>query len=371
MFHRLISLIKKELIQITRDRILLLFALLGPGIQLVMLGRAISTDIQDIPVAIIDYDLSPLSREIITALDNTTELEIVSYPPNLQVARNEIDKGQVMAIAVIPRDFMQDIQTPTTVPQIQVILDGSSFLIAGRALGATQGAVQSLIEDTVAFSANTAPEGITILSESLFNATLDFRPDAVTSQFALITFEITTLVAVMGIVREREIGTIEMLSITPLKRLELIAGKAITPLIIGVIDFMAMFMITQVVFDVPLRGSFLLLMGFTLLYLACEIGYALMISTIARSQQQAVTIIFVWVMIAMTLSGYMVPITTLPQIMQWVSWAVPLRHYLTIVRSIMLKGATFFSLLPSVSALLVLTITLIFLTTRTLSRAIE
>lgn len=371
MIHRLASLINKELIQFTRDRILLTFVLVGPAIQLIMLGRAISQDIQDIPVAVIDYDLSPLSREIVTALDNTRELVVAFHPDNLQEARTLMDDGDVMAVMVIPRGFMAGTRTTTEVPQIQVFLDGVSSLIASRTLMAAQGAVQSLAEDVVITGNSPPPGGIRLYVDALFNRALDFRPHSITAQLAFITFQTATLVAVMGVVREREIGTIEMLTITPLKRLELIAGKAITPLLVGIIDFLIMFTVTQVVFHVPFRGSFPLFFGLTILYLMCEICYALVISTIARSQQQAVTLIFVWAMVAMTLSGYLVPITRLPVTMQRISWFIPLRHYLAIVRSLMLKGAGLLAVWQHALAIGFLVFVMTFVTTRTLSRVIE
>lgn len=372
MFNRIAALIQKELLQLIRDRVLLLFALIGPMIQLTMLGQAISRDIADVPVAIVDYDMSSLSREIITALDNTVELEVIRYPESLDEARWLIDSGEVLGVVVIPRGFMEHTRSASEVPQIQVILDGgNSSFIASRALGAAQGAVQSLAEEAAVTSSAQPLSGVRLFVEALFNRTLDLRPHTITAQLALITFQITTLVAVMGIVREREIGTIEMLTITPLRRLELIAGKAITPLIIGVSNFLIMFTLTQVVFHVPMRGSFVLLLIVTVLYLFCEIGYALMLSTITRSQQQAVTLVFVWVMVAITMSGYLVPVSRLPAAMQWVSWLIPLRHYLSIVRTLLLKGGGLPEISPSVLAIGVLTLLMIFITTRTLRRIIE
>ncbi len=371
MFHRLMALIHKEIIQFSRDRVLLGFSLLGPMLQIILLGRAIGQDIQDIPIAVVDYDLSPLSREIITALDNTSELVVAYFPDNLEQARDLINRGDAMGIVVIPPGFMEDTRSTTETAQLQVIIDGVSWMIASRTLGAAQGAVQSLVDDVLVDADLPSRGGIRVHPEALFNQTLDFRPDSITSQLGLITFEITTLVAVMGIVREREIGTIEMLTITPLRQLEIIAGKAITPLIIGIIDFLIMLAVTQVVFEVPFRGSFAVLFGLTILYLACEISYALLISTIARSQQQATTVVFVWAMLAMTLSGYLVPITTLPLALQRVSWAIPLQHYLTIVRGVMLKGANITALWPDALAILFLTLVMTFISTRTLRRVIE
>lgn len=370
MLHRLRSLIGKELIQYLRDPVLLAFSLLAPAIQIVLLGQAISQDVQNMPIAVIDYDVTPLSREIITALDNTGELTVTTYPGDLDTARALIDSGEIIGFVVIPRGFMQGTLSPDEVPQVQVVIDGQSALTAGRTLSAAQGAVQSLVEDA-AVSGGRAPGGIRLFAEALFNSTLDFRPDAITSQLGLITFEVTTLVAVMGIVREREIGTIEMLTITPLRQLELLAGKAITPFLIGMVNFAAMLGVTQLVFDVPLRGPLWVLVGLTALYLMCEIAYALMVSTLTRSQQQATTVVFVWAMVALTLSGYLVPITTLPRAMQWLSWAVPLRHYLTVLRSVMLKGAGWQAMLPQAGALLLLGAVMTVLATRSLSRAIE
>ncbi len=372
MLHRMMALITKELIQITRDRVLLFFALFGPTAQLMMLGRAISMDIVDIPVAVVDYDLSSLSREIITALDNTNELQVLRFPASLDEAREMIDNGDVMAVVVISHGFMEGTRSAAEVAQIQVVLDGgSSSFMAARTLGAAQGAVQSLVEDAQVTGNLPTRGGVQVLVEALFNRTLDLRPHTITAQLALITFQITTMVAVMGIVREREIGTIEMLTITPLRRLELIGGKAITPFLIGMLDFVVMFNVTQAVFSIPMRGSLPVLMAVTMLYLFCEIGYALMLSTITRSQQQAVTMVFVWAMFAITLSGYLVPVSRLPPFLQWVSWFVPLRHYLAILRGLMLKGAGLGVVWPQVLTLAALTAVILFATTRSLSRVIE
>jgi len=371
MLNRLGALIRKELIQFVRDPILVGFVLLAPAIQITLLGRAIGQDIRDIPVAVIDYDLSPLSREIITALDNTEELIVSQYPANLDEARQLIDADEVMAVVVIPRGFMSGTRSLTDTPQIQVVLDGTTGFIAARALAAAQGAIQSLVAGAVVASGQTSYSGITVSVDAVFNRVLSLQPDAISSQLALITFEVIALVAAMGFVRERELGTIEMLSITPLRRLELIAGKALTPLIIGIIDFLLMFGVTQVVFHVPMRGSFALLFGLTVLYLMCETCYALLVSTVTRTQQQAVTVVFVWAMLGLTLSGYLVPITNLPKVMQWASWLIPLRHYIALVGGVMLKGAGPMALLPDMVPLGILTVGMLFVTTRTLSRAIE
>lgn len=370
MLNRLFALISKELVQFSRDRVLLIFVIGVPAIQMVLMGHAIGQDVTNIPVAVIDYDVSELSREVITALDNTQELTVTRFPADLAEGQALIDHGEIDGLVVIPRGFMADTQSQSEVAQVQVIISGVSWMVGGRVLGAAEGAIQSLSDQVVVTQGGT-PGGIRVFSQALFNSTLDFRPDSIASQVALITFELTTLVAVMGIVREREIGTIEMLTITPLRKLELIAGKAITPLLLSIVDFLVMLGISQVVFQVPLRGPVLVLFGLTLVYLMTEIAYALVFSTLTHSQQQATTLVFVWAVFGVTMSGYMVPISTLPTALQWISWAVPLRHYMAIVRSVMLKGAGFATLWPEAVALLILAVAALLISTRTLSRVTE
>jgi ABC-2 type transport system permease protein len=208
-------------------------------------------------------------------------------------------------------------------------------------------------------------------ARALYNQTLDQRWHSISAQLAFIAFQVTVIIAVMGMVRERETGTLEQIAITPLSRLELLAGKAAVPLVVGGLDFVAMYIITQVVFDLPMRGSVGLLFGLTAIYLVTECGYALMLSTVANTQQQAITMSFVWMMLALTLSGYMVPITRMPAALQVVSVVFPLRHYLPILRGVMLKGAGLGALWPQVVSLIVLSVVVIAATVRLLARVDE
>jgi ABC-2 type transport system permease protein len=370
--NRLGALIQKELIQILRDRMLVFFAIVGPALQLYLMGNAVGSDITGLVVAVIDQDRSVLSREIITALDNTRELDVALFPNSLAEGRQLMDDGEITGLVIIPPDFEAQTQTGIDAPQIQVILDGTQIVTAVRALGAAQSAVDSLGRDVVVTRAGgILPGGIELAAEALYNRSLDHVPHSVTAQFAFVTFQITALVSVMGIVRERELGTLEMLSITPLQRLEIIAGKAITPLLIGTLDFFVMYGVTRIVFGVENRGSFPLLVVLTLLYLVSETGFSLMISTVTRNQQQAVTAVFIWAMLCITLSGYMVPVERLPGVLRAFSTIIPLRHYLAIVRGIILKGAGVRALWSHILALVGLAIGVIFLTRRTLTRVIE
>ena len=370
--NRLSALIQKELIQVFRDRMLIFFAIVGPALQLYLMGNAVGRDVTGLAVAVVDQDRSVLSREIITALDNTRELEVTHFPTSMVEGRGLIDEGEIAGLVIIPPGFEAQTETGTDAPQIQVVLDGAQIVTAVRALSAARSAVDSLGRDVViARAGGYVPGGVQLAVEALYNRALDFQPHSVTAQFAFVTFQITALVSVMGIVRERELGTLEMLSITPLQRLEIIAGKAITPLVIGLLDFFVMYGVTRLVFGIENRGSFPLLVALTLLYLVSEIGFALMISTVTRTQQQAVTAVFIWAMLCITLSGYMVPVERLPAVLRTFSTIIPLRHYLAIVRGIILKGAGVQALWLHIVALIGLALGMVFITRRTLTRVIE
>lgn len=371
MLLRLGALIIKELTQFTRDRILMTISIVMPLLQIILLGNAISADIQNIRIAIIDYDRTSLSREIATVLDNTNELVVAYYPDSLEEARNLIDTHQISGMVVIPNGFMADSLSPTATPQVQVILDGSHSYVAARALAAASGAIQDLVEDAIIAQTGRPLGGIRVFTEALYNRTLDFQPDAVVSQMGLIVFQITSLIAVMGIVRERDIGTLEMLTITPLRREEIVAGKAITPGILGMLNFFIMYSVVTLVFGVPMRGSFPMLLIATLLYLGSEIGFSLIISALMRTQQQAITAMFIWINVALTLSGYLVPISTLPKALQWISYVLPLRHYLVVMRSIVLKGSTLANMQGDVIALGVLMVISLGIAARLINRAID
>jgi ABC-2 type transport system permease protein len=229
---------------------------------------------------------------------------------------------------------------------------------------AAQGAIESLGWDVVLASTGNVgvARGIDLRQEALYNQTLDGKPYETTATLAFVIFLVAALAAVMSIVREREIGTLEQVSITPVTKGEFIAGKAISPIIIGLVNFPILLLVVCLFFDVPMRGSFLLLLIMTLLYLISEVSFSLMISAVSRTQQQAITIFFIYIMLALTMSGYMVPISRLPSVLQTVAGAIPVRHYITIVRSVMLKGAGFSALWPNIAALLALDVAVVAVT---------
>jgi ABC-2 type transport system permease protein len=296
-----------------------------------------------------------MSREVAVALDNTQELDIAYYPETLGDARDLIDAGDASVLLVIPEGFTDNLRNGETA-DVQLVLDGSNIVVAGDAQGAAQGAIETLGWDVALSGAgeNFTPRGVDVRHEALYNRALDDKPYDLTATLALVLCEVAIIASVMSVVREREAGTLEQVAITPIKQLELILGKGISPLIVGMANFIILFGVVRLVFGLPLRGSAVLLTFMTFLYLVSEICVALMMSAIAQTQQQAIVMAFIWLMLAITMSGYLVPTTRLPVIMQLASNALPLQHYMEIVRDIMLKGAGLAALWPHLVALLVL-----------------
>ncbi|HEC22884.1 MAG TPA: ABC transporter permease [Chloroflexi bacterium] len=368
MFNRLRSLVVKELIQFTQDRLLMLFVLIGPLAQLLLIGGGVSSSLSDIATAVIDQDRSSLSREVIAALDNTQELSVQLYPGTLEEARDLIDAGQASALVVIPEGFSSDLQEGRTA-EVQLIVDGTNVVVAGEAQAAAQGAIETLGWNVALASAgNMAPRGVDLRQEALYNQALDSKPYDLTAHMAFIIFQVAALAAVMSIVREREVGTLEQVAVTPVRQVELILGKAISPIIIGLVNFGILFVVVRLAFSLPMRGSIILLTLMTLLYLISEVCMALMISAISQTQQQAITILFIYIMLALTMSGYMVPISRLPSVLAFAANALPVQHYIAIVRSVMLKGGGVLILWPHMVALLVLDVIVVTVTAFMLRR---
>lgn len=369
MLNRVRSLVTKELLQFTRDKLLLTITLLAPALELWLIGGGTTGGLSGMPVAVIDLDHSSASREVIAALDNTQELSVAYYPQTLEEADSLIDEGRISALVVVPERFGTEIREGLT-PQVQLVIDGSNVVVAGEVQRAAQGAIETLGWGIAiaSYGGMTAPRGIDLRQEALYNQALDSRPSNLTALMSLIIFEVVNLAAVMAIVREREIGTLEQVAITPVRQVELIAGKSIAPMVIGLVNAAILFIVVRVIFQLPMRGSVLLLAAMTVIYLISEICVALMISSVAQSQQQAITLLFIWIMVALTMSGYMVPISRLPLVLRIASGALPLRHYMAIVRSVMLKGAGLAALWPNLLALIGLDVVVIGVTSFMLRR---
>jgi ABC-2 type transport system permease protein len=375
MLLRIGNLVRKELIQLRRDWALTAFILTLPILQLVLLARSTSTSIDNLSVALLDRDHSSASRRVAQVLGNRDELQLRHFPATLEEAQYLLDHGDAILAVVIPEGFSSVLARPAEQPAVQLIADASNDLIADIALGAARQALVGLAREETRLlhghSAGNPASGIDLRTTVRYNPTFDVKWYALPAQVGFIVYQVTLTVASIGVARERELGTLEQLMVMPMGRLELVIGKAIPALIVGTLNFLLMLCVAVFGFGVPMRGSLWLLLGLTVLFVAAEIGYGIFISGIARTQQQAILLVFVLAMVDMAFSGYMVPIKNLPAALRVMARVVPLRHYLTMVRRVMLKGAGLDALWPHAVAVVLMGMLVTVLAVRNLSRRLD
>jgi len=337
MFRRIGNLAAKEIIQLTRDWLMLVLIIVGPTMELVLLARNTGQGVRHLPVVVVDQDHSEISRQLVTAMDNTDELVVVAYLDSPDEAKLWLKRGQAALAAILPRGLQADLSA-RLMPEVQLVADGSNSVAGSNALTAATGAINTFLARR---ATQSRPGSTTLELQALvrYNPTLNVQHFAVTAQLGFIIYQVALIIASLGLTRERELGTLEQLLVTPLRRIELIVGKAIPALVIAGLDFVIMWAIVVRGFGVPMLGSFPLLLGLSLLFITAEIGWGLTISALSHTQQQAVLMIFVLALVDVSFSGYVVPVERLPAALQTLAQLFPLQHYLIIIRAVMLKGA--------------------------------
>jgi len=344
MLYRIWNLVIKEVIHLWRDKILLIFIILGPVSELVAVAWATSGEIEHIPMAVVDYDHSAASRGLVQALVNTRTFDDAFYPTSEEEAQKLVESGTALVLLLIPEGFTARLTDPTTgPPQVQLILDGSDPSVARTARSGAEGAIASYAQQV----AQSHPGGpladwgqvIDLRVRVWFNEELKMSNYEVPSELGFMLIAVALMISSLGIARERELGTLEQLMVTPLRNAELVIGKAVPAMIIAYLDFLLMLSLVVWVFQVPMRGSLLLLLGVAFFYLFIEIGWGLMISAFASTQWQALVSIFALMMVEMIFSGYAFPVENMPTLLRYLANFVPIKHWLIILRSILLKGA--------------------------------
>jgi ABC-2 type transport system permease protein len=353
MLFRISNLTQKEIWQLSRDVMILIMILVGPVLQLALIARATTQGFHHQPIVVVDQDHSALSRRLVDAFDNTEELQVVAFLASPDEIDPWLDRnGAVMAVT-IPPGLEADLAHGT--PQIQLLVDGSKSASASYAIAAATGAIHTISASDGQALLGDVPM-LQVRTQVRFNPTLNISHFVISAQLGFIIYQVALIVAALGITRERELGTLEQLLVTPLRRVELIIGKAIPAVFVASVNFIVVFLIVNQGFELPMRGSFALLFGLSVLFIIAEVGWGLMISAFSHTQQQAVLFVFVLAMTDVAFSGYTVPVERLPQVMQWIAQLFPFQHYLQILRGVMLRGADLSTLWPQALALVVLAI---------------
>lgn len=374
MITRIIGLAIKEVIHLRRDWWLPAFMLIGGALELLVVGWATSRPITNLPLMVLDQDLSSASRRVVTALENTGTFAPAEIAGDRQEIEEAMDRGQINAALIIPPGFSQAVASPTGRPVLAVLLNGAESVSATAALRAIEGTARSLGEAITVRRLGIDPETFAGFDPSLrvwFNEALSEAFYTVPAELALMLEFVVMLFAALTFSRERELGTLEQLLVMPFSSLEIIVGKALPVLAVGFFSFNMMLAMVHFAFSIPIRGSLLLLELLAAGYLLVEMSKGMVISIVSRTQHQAFLLVMMIGMTDFMFTGYAAPVESMPAVMQFIANVIPAHHWLEILRGILLKGAGLDILWPSVAALAILGLVIVTFSLRFVRRALD
>jgi ABC-2 type transport system permease protein len=357
-------LLWKELIELRRDPRLFGIVIIAPLMQLFLLAYAATTDVRNVPLLVADADRSAASRELVRRFSGSPTFTIVAVVGGIDEIDSYLERGEAWIAMAIPPGYGRAIAAGRP-QQVQLVADGTDSNSAGLSLGYARTLIaeyaQELAAERMALTpATPGDEGVPPVRgggleprvRAWFNPRLESRDFMIPGIVALLLLVVTTNLSSMGIVRERELGTLEQLNVTPLGRTELVIGKLLPYGLVGLVDVFLVLAVALFWFDVPMRGSIWLLLALTLVYLLTTLGLGLFVSTVSSTQQQAMmTTTFFFLIPMIYLSGFVFPIENMPEPIQPITYLIPLRYFLVILRSIFLKGVGLETLWPETLAL--------------------
>jgi len=313
-----------------------------PFIQLIILGNAISTDVKHTSLLIMDQDGTPMSRELSRAFMHSEYFDVVGFETEYSVVHEAMDEGKAKLVLVLPSGFQRDVVRGMQ-PAVQLLVDG----VDGNSAGVALGYVMRILQERQVTLATSDPSLAGLLrdpaalqaeSRYWYNPRLESRVFIIPGIIALILLIITVFLTSMGIVREKEIGTLEQLMVTPIRAWQLIMGKVIPFSILGMLEIGVAMSLVYVLFGIGVEGSVPLLFAQSALFVLTTLGVGIFISTISETQQQALFVGWFFMIFAILLSGFFIPIANMPEAIQYLTYANPLRYFLVILRDIYLKG---------------------------------
>jgi ABC-2 type transport system permease protein len=337
---------------------------LAPLIQVLVFGYAATTDVKDIPTAIYDLDNTPQSREVIRNFLWSKYFTARYYITNDRQQEELLDKSRVKVVLRLNKGFAQDLAA-NRAAQLQFVVDGTDSRTAGVILSYANSIIERYSQKFLGDGKRISLKNIDVLpavdlrARAWFNENLESRNFYIPGVIALIVTLMSLLLTAMAVVREKEIGTIEQLIVSPLRPFELIVGKLIPFGTIALLDVVFITTLGVLWFHIPVRGNLLLLFGSTVIYLLVSLGTGLFISTLSSTQQEAMMSTFLFYFPAVLLSGFIFPIANMPKVVQYVTYLNPLRYFIVILRGIFLKGIGFWILWPQMLALLIMGVAIV------------
>lgn len=352
----ILNLAWKELIQLLRDRLLVIFLVVVPLAQLLLIAEATGGSVHGIKFAVWDQDQSQLSEDLIRTLNNSETFKLLLRARSYEEIREAINSGNAKVALIIPPDFSRAAMRTDTHATLTAIIDGTNVVVGNSVLGAIEGAVNDVVRQMFAEVEMTPLSGIDVKVDLAFNPTLNIRWSTLTAQLPFITYQLVLVVAAVGFVRERELGTMEQLIVTPISRLDLMLGKGLMALGVGILNFFILLAALTLGFSIPFRGDFFSFFLLGMLFIITEIGIGTLLSIVTTSQQQAILIVFLLAMLEVTFSGYLVPTDNMPPFMQAAAAISPLQHFTAITRQVFIKGASPLMMLDHIAPLFALTL---------------
>jgi len=342
---RILYLVQKEFRQIKREKAYIGIIFVMPFIQLVILGFAITTDVRNVPFAVVDLDNTPVSRRIAGAYSANQSFSYLGLAGSVSEAKDWMDKSIIKMALVIPGHFMRDLKEGKT-PQLQTIVDGVDGNTAGIVLGyAVQ--ISALLQkewlqdQLIPINAALVQPALTSIETRMwYNESLESKNNIIPGIVAVLLTMITAFLTAMNIVREKENGTLEQIMVTPVRKFELIIGKILPFVFIGLALETIGVLAAGLIFGLWIKGSMITLYGMSLLYCLTTLGLGIFASTIANTQQQAMFIAWFFSIYAILLSGFFIPIENMPHWIQALTYLNPLRFFMVVIREIYLKGTT-------------------------------
>ncbi len=357
MLGRLRQMLIKELIQVFRDKRTRAVLLGPPIIQMLIFGYAATLEIRHVPMAILDYDHTRVSRDLVARFAASPYFDVSKHLVRKRQIEELIDRGEITMALQINSGFARDLEKGKTA-HLQVILDSSNSNTALVGLGYVNEVTGNFAQDyRTAILRRTSPHVVTQLPRVIldrrpwYNTDLSsqwfFVPGVIGNLMLIIVVNLTAF----AVVREREIGTLEQIMVTPIRRVEFILGKTLPFFLLGLLDAVLVSAFGTLWFGVPLRGSLGVLALGTVLFLICMLGVGLLISTVSATQQQAMVTSFILLMPAIIFSGFATPISSIPEVLQKLTYLNPARHFQDILRHVFLKGGGLDILWPQMAAL--------------------
>jgi len=359
MFKRVRFLFVKELIQVLRDKRMRVVLVFPPIFQLIVFGYAANLDVKNIRTAVRDLDQTVESREVVDLFRSSKYFKVVATPQTPEEIEKLIRKGDVVLSIEIPSGFSRKVKKGDT-GTLQILVDGTESNTAMIALGYMGQILSGYSTAVVLKRLNQAgivdfeEAGVDLQNRIWFNANLESRFFYVPGVIASIAFLIPIILTAQAIVREREIGTLEQIMVTPIRSWELMLGKTLPFALIGLFDVIMIALIGVFWFEIPFRGNPLILLLGNILFLLSSVGIGLFISTISSTQQQAQISTFFFMIPAFILSGFAFPLENMPQWLQYTTYINPLRYFIIVIRGVFLKGIGLEILWPEISALAIL-----------------